>query len=129
MDLMADNITYNSATIRWTVPALSYDPEIYIVEYGLAMDSLTMTSSMVMSDVTPLNYMDGFQGSVTLTRLNRLTLYYYRVMATNNGGDFTTFSAVGSFNTSALDIEPCVCNGIRIAIDTDHHALMFYYLI
>ena len=128
MDLMADNITYNSAIIRWTVPSLSYDPEIYIVEYGLAMDSLTMTSS---SDVTPLNYMDDFQGSVTLTGLNQLTLYYYRVMATNIGGDFTTFSAVGTliFNTSALDIESCVCNGIRIAIDADHHALMFYYLI
>ena len=108
---MADNIMYNSAMIRWTVPSLSYDPEIYVVEYGLAMGTLTMTSSMVMGDVTPLNYMDDFQGSVTLTCLNQLTTYYYRVMATNSGGDFTAFSAVGTFNTSALNIEPCVCNG------------------
>ena len=119
MNLMVVGITQNSATIRWTVPSLSYDLETYVVQYGLAMDSLTMTSSMVMSDVTPLNYMDEFQGSVTLICLNRLTLYYYRVMATNNGGDFTTFSAMGSFNTSALDI---VCNGICIAIDINHHA-------
>ena len=97
---MADDITQNSATIRWTVPSLSYDPEIYVVQYGLAMDSLTMTSFMVMSDVTPLNYMDEFQGSVTLTDLTRLTPYYYRVMATN--GDGTTPSAVDTFNTSAL---------------------------
>ena len=97
---MAVDITQNSVIIRWTVLSLSYDPEIYIVQYGLAMDSLTMTSSMVMGDVTPLNYMDEFQGSVTLTGLSRLTPYYYRVMATNGGG--TTFSAVDTFNISAL---------------------------
>jgi hypothetical protein len=97
---MADEITHNSATIRWIVLSLSYDPEIYVVQYGLAMDSLTMTSSMVMGDVTPLNYMDDFQGSVTLTSLDRLTTYFYRVMATN-GGD-STLSAVGTFNTSGL---------------------------
>ena len=98
---MADDITQNSATVRWTVASLSYDLETYVVEYGLAMDSLTMTSSMVMSDVTPLNYMDDFQGSVTLTGLIQLTPYYYRVMATNNGGALTTLSTVNTFNTSA----------------------------
>ena len=100
INLMAVDITQNSATIHWTVPSLSYNPEIYVVQYGLAMDSLTMTSSMVMGDVTPLNYMDDFQGSVTLTGLSRLTPYYYRVMATN--GDGTTPSSVDTFNTSAL---------------------------
>ena len=69
---MADGITHNSATIRWTVASLSYDPEMYVVQYGQAMDSLTMTSSMVMGDVTPLNYMDQFQGFVTLIGLDRL---------------------------------------------------------
>jgi hypothetical protein len=105
---MADDITHNSATIRWTVSSLSYDPEIYVVQYGLAMDSLTMTSSMVTGDVTPLNYMDDFQGSVTLIGLNRLTTYFYRVMATNNGGGGTTLSTVGTFNTSALGM--CVAS-------------------
>ena len=64
------------------------------------MDSLTMTSSMVMGDVTPINYTDQFQGSVTLTGLDRLTTYFYRVMSTNSGE--STFSTVGIFNTSAL---------------------------
>ena len=99
---MVVEITQDSATIRWTVPSLSYDLETYVVQYGLAMDSLTMTSSMVMGDVTPLNYMDDFQGSVTLTGLERLTPYYYRVMATNGGG--TTPSAVDTFNTSTQGI-------------------------
>jgi hypothetical protein len=109
---MAVDITHNSATIRWTVPSLSYDPEIYVVQYGLAMDSLTMTSSMVTGDVTPLNYMDAFQGSVTLTDLNRLTTYFYRVVATN-GGD-STLSAVGTFNTSDLGSYSVWCNAVMI---------------
>lgn len=101
--LMAVDVIHNSATIRWTVSSLSYDPEIYVVQYGLAMDNLTMTSAMVMGDVTPLNYLDDFQGSVTLTGLNRLTTYFYRVMSTNSGGS-TTFSAVSTFNTGMIII-------------------------
>ena len=97
---MADDITHNSATIRWTVASLSYDPEIYVVQYGLAMDGPTMNSSMVIGDVTPLNYMDQFQGSVTLTGLRNLTTYFYRVVSTNTRG--SNNSIVGSFNTSAL---------------------------
>jgi hypothetical protein len=60
-----------------------------------------MISSMVTGDVTPLNYMDDFQGSVTLVGLDRLTTYFYRVMATNDGGNFTIFTAVGTFNTTS----------------------------
>ena len=97
---MADGITHNSAIIHWTVASLSYDPEMYVVRYGLAMGSLTMTSSMVMGDVTPVNYMDQFQGSVTLTGLRNLTTYYYQVVSTNSGD--SNFSTVDSFNTSAL---------------------------
>ena len=97
---MTVDITHNSATIRWTVSSLTYDPEIYVVQYGQNMDSLTMTSTIVMGDITPLNYMDAFQGSVTLTGLNRLTTYFYRVMSTNSHD--STISAVGTFNTSAL---------------------------
>ena len=100
MGLMAVDITHNSATIRWTVSFLSYDPEMYVVQYGLAMDSLTMTSSMVMGDVTPLNYMDSYQGSVTLIGLDRSTTYFYRVRGTNGAG--STLSVVETFNTSDL---------------------------
>ena len=96
---MAVDTIHNSATIRWTVSSLSYDPEMYVVQYGLAENSLTMTSSVVMGDVTPLNYMDSYQGSVTLTALDRSRTYFYRVMATNSGG--STSSAVGTFNTTA----------------------------
>ena len=100
MGLMAVGITHNSVTIRWNVSSLLYDPEMYVVQYGLAVDSLTMTSSMVMGDVTPLNYMESYQGSVTLIGLNRSTTYFYRVMSTNSGG--STLSVVGMFNTSDL---------------------------
>ena len=99
-ELTAIGITHNSATIRWTVPSLSYDPEIYVVQYGLAADNLSMTSAVVMGTLTPMNYMDGQQGTVELTGLNRLTTYYYRVMATNSEGP--TLSVVETFNTSAL---------------------------
>ena len=99
-DLTATDIIHNSATVRWIALSLSYDPEIYVVKYGLAGDSLTLNSTIVMGDVTPLNYMDGFTGSVQLPGLNRLTTYYYRVVAINSAG--TTLSDVAVFNTSGL---------------------------
>ena len=100
MELMVTRVTHNSATISWTVSSLSYDPEMYVVQYGLAEDSLTLNSTIVMGDVTPLNYMDSFTGSVQLPGLNRLTTYYYGVMAINSAG--IAFSDVKMFNTSGL---------------------------
>ena len=67
-----------------------------------------MTSAMVMGTLIPMNYMDGQQGTVELTGLNRFTTYYYRVMATNSEGPTT--SDVGTFNTSALGTRlMCMC--------------------
>lgn len=99
-DLTDTDPTHNSVTIRWIVSSLSYDPEIYVVRYGLAEDRLTLNSTIVMGDITPLNYMNSFTGSVQLTNLSSLTTYYYRVVAINSAG--TTLSDVGMFNTSGI---------------------------
>ena len=94
------------------VSSLSYGPEIYVVQYGLAMDSLNMTSSMVMGNVTPLTYMDRYQGSLTLTGLSGQTTYFYRVMSTNS--DSSTTSVVGTFNTSTiLGMYMCSVSNVR----------------
>ena len=119
MELTAIGITHNSATIRWTVLSLSYDPEIYVVQYGLTADNLNMTSAMVMGTLTPMNYMDGQQGTVDLTGLNKLTTYYYRVMATNSEGPTT--SDVGTFNTSVLGTRlMCMCSYSYISYSLQH---------
>ena len=70
-----------------------------------------MTSVIVMGTLTPMNYMDGQQGTVDLAGLDGFTTYHYRVMATNSEGP--TLSVVKTFNTSALGTRLfCMCNVI-----------------
>ena len=99
--LLANGITHNSVTIHWTVTALSYGPETYVVQYGTDMNNLNQTSSMETSgdDITRTN----FDLSVGLTGLRLLTTYYYRVLAMNDGSGVTQ-SGTETFNTTLLGI-------------------------
>ena len=96
--LSASDISHNSATISWTVTSLSYGPETYVVQYGTDMNTLDQTSSMETSgsDITLTN----FTLSISLTGLQMMTTYYYRVIAMNDGGGMTRSVTVGTFNTS-----------------------------
>ena len=109
---MAIDISHDSATISWTVPSLSYDPEMYTVEYGLTMDNLNLSSAVVTGTVTPLNYADSYQGSVKVEGLEMLTTYFYRVVSMNSAGP--TLSAVASFNTSALGNDGDHCKHVNV---------------
>ena len=96
--VLASGIRQTSATIRWTVTSLSYGPETYVVQYGTEMNTLDQTSSMEISgsDITLTN----FTLSISLTGLQMMTTYYYRVIAMNGGGGMTQSVTVGVFNTS-----------------------------
>ena len=71
-----------------------------MVQYGTDMNTLDQTSSMVTSesDITLTN----FSLSISLTGLEMMTTYYYRVIAMNGGGGMTQSVTVGTFNTSGL---------------------------
>ena len=100
MGLSASDITHESATISWTVTSLSYGPETYVVQYGTDMNTLNQTSSMETSgsDITLTN----FTLSISLTRLQLMTTYYYHVIAMNGGGGMNQSVTVGVFNTTGL---------------------------
>ena len=71
-----------------------------MVVYGIVMDKLNQTSSMVTSgsDITRTN----FNLNVHLSGLTTKTTYYYRVVAMNSGSGRTLSAAIQAFNTSAL---------------------------
>ena len=100
MGLSASGIQQNSATISWNVTSLSYGPETYVVQYGTDMNTLDQTSSMATSgsDITLTN----FTLSISLTGLQIMTSYYYRVIAMNDGGGMNQSVTVGVFNTTGL---------------------------
>ena len=71
-----------------------------MVQYGTDMNTLNQTSTMETSgsDITMTN----FNLSISLTELQMMTTYYYRVIAMNGGGGMTQSVTVGTFNTTAL---------------------------
>ena len=98
--LSASGIRHNSAIISWTVTSLSYGPETYVVQYGTDMNTLDQTSSMETSgsDITFTN----FTLSISLTGLQMMTTYYFRVIAMNGGSGMTQSVTVETFDTTGL---------------------------
>ena len=76
------NTTYETTTVEWVVPYITYDPEYYIVEYGTDVTDLS-SSSVVVFGVT--NYLATNQSYITpLSSLLHNTTYYYRVRSVNS---------------------------------------------
>lgn len=70
-----------TADITWTVSRFSYGTETYTVQYGMDSDTLDMETDIVFSGLDTSSTDQLF--SVTLQNLQPLTMYYYRVVATN----------------------------------------------
>ena len=92
------NISHNSATIHWTVPAITYDTETYSLLCGTELNTLelggpSLTSSNDIED-TNINLV------LTLNGLQEQTLYYCRVQSTNGNGT-TVSDGITSFTTRA----------------------------
>ena len=104
LHLLVNGITHNSATIQWTVTALSYGPETYVVQYGTDMNNLNQTSSIETSgdDITRTN----FDLSIDLTGLEMITTYYYSVISMNDASGVTQ-SYTETFNTTFLLVGEC----------------------
>ena len=87
----------NQVIILWSVLSIGYTPETYVVKYGTDESSLDTLSEELMSS-EDYNAVD-IPFSVTLSNLQPVTTYYYRVVATNSHS--STESDVGTFTTLA----------------------------
>lgn len=104
-DVHVANVSTTMASIRWTVPLLTYTPEQYRVYYGTSQSSLTRFTTSVVELANFSSVDSNF--SLDLTDLGFNTLYYFFVRASNT--EDMTDSAIGNFTT--LDIEGN--NGLR----------------
>ena len=90
------NISHNSATIHWTVPAIAYDTETYSLLCGTELNILELRGASLTSgndiEDTSINLF------LTLIGLQEQTLYYCRVQSTNNNGT-TVSNGITSFTT------------------------------
>ena len=91
----AGDLTADRAIIRWTVPSIAYTPETYRVLYGTVEDTLDKSSGVEMGGTNIAAVDTSF--SVTLSNLQAVTTYYYKVVATNTIG--STESSVETFTT------------------------------
>ena len=71
----------DSVTIQWKVSTIAYTPEMYFIEYGLAVDKLNMQSSK--QETGPNIMVQDRVYSIELTDLQTWTTYYYHIVATN----------------------------------------------
>lgn len=91
----AVNIRYNSATIRWIVPSISYTPEEYVVLYGTVSTNMNTLSS-VINGSTNFSITNSLL-TVDLFDLTHDTVYYFSIRSTNTEG--STESGANSFKT------------------------------
>ena len=93
--LTAANVNRTTADITWIVPRFSYGTETYVVQYGMNSDNLDMETDIVFSGLD--TSVTDQQFSVALENLQPLSMYYYRVVATNIIN--STSSSVEVFST------------------------------
>lgn len=83
-------VTFNTATVFWTVPQVTYSPENYTILYGLSTDDLTMTSSSVIGMNTDFILATNVQYNVSITGLSPSVRYYCLVQSNNTVGKNTS---------------------------------------
>lgn len=82
MGVLVSQIFPDSAIVQWTIPAIEYTPETYVVEYGTHPESLLFFSESLSSrdDITAM----GKVYKVELKDLRPGTKYYFDVIALNS---------------------------------------------
>ena len=78
----------SSLTVQWEISSISYTPETYHVEYGTEDTELDSQSPGQESGANIRISSQIY--SQTLTGLQPLTTYYYRVLSINSAGSSTS---------------------------------------
>ena len=93
-----ESLLHNRSTVQWLMSSITYDPENYVVQYGLSESNLNMSSSPITSgpNITRVNFLL----SEELSDLMAGTTYYYRVTASNSAG--ITSSVTHFFKTMSI---------------------------
>lgn len=96
--IRSGDLREDKATIRWTVLFLTYTPETYVVVYGTDRTNLNRSSPPVSSGASitarDINLL------VTLTGLEAVTTYHYRLVANNTVGSNYS-DVIMNFTTTA----------------------------
>ena len=93
---MAISVTGSSAIIAWIIPYIELTSEQYTVLYGESSDELDQSTSPIPSyaDIT----LENQTYTVTLTQLDAVTTYYFRVQSQNS--QLSSLTEIMQFTTT-----------------------------
>ena len=94
--VMAVSVTGTTAIITWIVPYIEFTSEQYTVLYGTSADALDLTTEPIpsYSDVR----LENQTYTVTLSRLDAITTYYFLVQSQNS--ELTAHTEIMQFTTT-----------------------------
>lgn len=118
--VFANQVTYNSAAINYTINPITTTNVTYYVRYGLDPEA-----TLLSSPSTQTNTGEQFSSYTMLYGLQPSTTYYYQVLASSRYG--TNISSFGTFTTLAAPLA-IVIEPVNVIEVTDTSATITYAL-
>lgn len=103
---LPETLSYNTISIKFTIPSIAYDPEQYHIQYGTSSDNLNKISTTISGNTDLNTKNENFE--IILNYLDHNTVYYYRIVANNSLG--TVKTSVKTFQTPRIRELLCYYN-------------------